>query len=105
MVFNPINGKYEYDPWKSFCFNTSNLIPMGVKFWEEGDDWEQINWYMTLTKCNNNTSSVTCKPIEEIDEYIKNMIITREVMQPMIDLDYMDHHLYDESPFENGPYK
>ena len=22
----------------------------------------------------------------------------------MIDLDYMDHHLYDEMPFENGPY-
>ena len=34
---------------------------------------------MKVSKCNNMTSEVTCKPIEEIDEYIKNMFITRWV--------------------------
>jgi len=52
---------------------------MGLVFWEDDDEWEQINWYMKVAKCNNNTSSVTCKPIEEINEYIKDMFITRKI--------------------------
>jgi len=55
---------------------------------------------MKLAKCNNNTSSVTCKPIEEINEYIDNMILTRKIVQPTIDLGYIDQHKYDVKPFD-----
>jgi len=77
FVYNEFNGTYEYDKWKSFCFNTTNLTPIGTHFWEVDDEYEQVNWYMKLAKCNNETSEVTCKPIEEINEYIKNMFMTR----------------------------
>jgi len=50
---------------------------MGVHFWEEEHDYELVNWYMKLAKCNNETSEVTCKPIDEIDEYVKNMVLRR----------------------------
>ena len=93
---------YEYDPWRSFCFNTTTLAPIGVEFWEDDDEWEQVNWYMKVAKCNNETSSITCKPIEEIDSYINNMFITRKVVQPMIDIEYMDIHKGDVLPFQIG---
>ena len=50
---------------------------MGVHYWEDDDEYELINWYMKIAKCNNDTYSGTCKPIEEIDAYIKNMFLTR----------------------------
>jgi len=53
--YNPVNGTYELDERKNFCFNTTNLTKMGVVFWEEDEDWVQINWYMTVAKCNNST--------------------------------------------------
>jgi len=30
---------------------------------------------MKLSKCNNETSEITCKPTEEINKYINNMIM------------------------------
>jgi len=50
---------------------------MGVQYWEDGDEYEHLNWYMKLSKCNNETSEVTCKPTEEINEYIENIIMER----------------------------
>ena len=97
--YNPVIGKYEYDPMKSFCFNTTELTPMGLVFWEENEEYEDIHWYMKIAKCNNSTSSVTCKPLEEIDQYIDNMFLTRKVMQPIYDLEYVDKHKYDKKPF------
>ena len=35
FVYNPETGNYEYDILKSFCFNTTELTPMGVKFLED----------------------------------------------------------------------
>ena len=31
--FNTENGMYEYDSKKNYCFNNTNLTPMGVVFW------------------------------------------------------------------------
>ena len=91
---------YEYDDKKTFCFNTSNLTPMGIVFWEEDEEYELINWYMKIAKCINSTSSsVTCKPIEEINKYIHNMFLTRTILEPLIDLGYIDTHLNNELPF------
>jgi len=93
--YDPVNGEYKLDPMKSFCFNTSDLAPMGVALWEEDEEWEQINWYMKIAKCDNNTSSVICKPIEEIDAYIERMFLTRTVRHPLVDVYYLDGHKYD----------
>ena len=77
FVFNPETNNYEYDRLKNFCFNTTELHQMGVHFWKDDDDYEQVNWYMKLSKCNNNTSEVTCKSTEEINEYIKGMVLMK----------------------------
>ena len=106
FVYNTTSGEYEYDRWKSFCFDTSQLTPMGVQFWPEDEEYEHINWYMTLSKCNNSTSSVTCKPLEEIDAFMENMFMTRWLNQPLIDIDQMDKNKNkDVLPFEIGEKK
>jgi len=63
-------------------------------------DIENINWYFHLSKCKNNTVKATCKPIEEINELIENLIITRKLEVPMLENEYMNKHLHDEFPFE-----
>jgi len=50
---------------------------MGITFWEDEEKYEQVNWHMKLSKCNNNTSEVTCKSTEEINEFIKGMVLRR----------------------------
>ena len=40
LIFNPENGKYEYDEDKNWCFNTTEINPIGVQFWEENDEFE-----------------------------------------------------------------
>ena len=73
---------------------------MGVEFWEEDDEYEQVNWYMKLTKCNNDTSEVTCKSTEEINEYIKGIVLTKKIDYPTVDIEYLDLHKHDPLPFE-----
>jgi len=50
---------------------------MGIKFWDDEEEYERVNWYMKLSKCNNHTSEVTCKSTEEINEYINGMVLRR----------------------------
>ena len=83
----------------------TELSPMGVEFWEGDDEWERVNWYKKLTKCNNATSEVTCKPIKEINEYIEGMVLKRFLNEPIVDIKYLDNHLHDPLPFEIGEYK
>ena len=29
-----------YNKWRAYCFNTTNLTKIGVKFWDEDNEWE-----------------------------------------------------------------
>ena len=64
---------------------------MGAVFLEEKQSWEKVNWYMNIVKCNNNTSDVTCKPMEEINSWIEdNLYLYRRVEYPMLDVNYLN---------------
>ena len=55
---------------------------------------------MKLEKCQNSTIIGTpCKTPEEIDDFINNLILTRHLMQPMIDSEYMHENINDVLPF------
>jgi len=74
MTLHPENNTYSYDKYHSYCFNTTTLHGIGVELWSEDDDWEMVNWYYKLERCHDKD---TCESEENIDEFIKNLIITR----------------------------
>ena len=76
MKLDSKTNKYYYDKYSSYCFNTSSFPGIGVELWEEDKDWEQLNWYFKLEYCHGKD---TCKNKSEIEEFSKDLILTRRI--------------------------
>ena len=65
-----------YNKMRAYCFNTTNLTKIGVKLWDEDDEWEQINWYFRLEKCHEKNY---CKSEAEIEGFLENLIVKNKL--------------------------
>ena len=55
-----------------------------MKYWEEDDEWEEIVWYLRLTKCHGKDS---CADEDKINEFIEGLVVTRFIWEPSIDFE------------------